>query len=270
MKSNFSPIFAVLISLVLVAFLLVAGCTQTGTTQTQTTTPATTAPTEQATAATETQTASETPDSSDEFVVATAFNGTGDADITANLKGGIVRVLKFTQPKYSESSVTVRTGNAIFVFENVLTKEAETSNADAKNVDESVADAKYIWSQAFFVPQDIATSFKVTATDSWQADVDVPLAINSIPPVTFRGIGDFATPFFQINSGDYVINATLEDADKISMSLISFDGNIYTLDTPEIKNDKILIPFTVDESNNYLVNVACNGNWEFVLSQASN
>ncbi len=282
-KIKFSGI-TVILAVLLVAFLLVAGCTQNAATQTGTqtsaTTPATTAPTGQATAATQTtETPTVTPtegsDSSD-YKVDVSFEGSGNGDVSANLKGGIVRMLKVTQPKYEKASVTVTTGDAIYPFVNELTKEAEKSISDAKNADESFADAKYFWTQAFYVPQDIETNFKIETTGDWKIDVDVPLAINAIPPIGFRGAGDSSSPFFQINKGDYEVDVSVEDADKLSISLMSFDGKIYALDIPKVFSDSkevtpgsVKIPLKIDESGNYLVNVACNGMWELNIAPAS-
>ncbi|MBQ3718816.1 MAG: hypothetical protein II893_05425 [Methanomicrobium sp.] len=276
-KIKFSGI-TVILAVLLIAFLLVAGCTQNAATQTGAQTPAatqatpvTTAPTEQATAATQT---TATSDSSD-YKVDASFEGSGDGDVSVNLKGGIVRMLKVTQPKYEKASVTVTTGDAIYPFVNELTKEAATSIADAKNADESVADAKYIWAQAFYVPQDIETNFRIETTGDWKIDVDVPLAINAIPPIGFRGAGDSSSPFFQINKGDYTVDVSVEDADSLSISFVSFDGKLYPLDFPKASSDSkevlpgsIKIPLKIDDSGNYLVNVVCNGKWELNISPA--
>ena len=268
-KIKFSGI-TVILAVLLIAFLLVAGCTQNAATQTGTqtsaTTPATTAPT-----------ATPTGDAdSPEYTVDASFEGSGNGDVSAYLKGGIVRMLKVTQPKYEKASVVVTTGDAIYPFENELTKEAEKSIADAKNADESVADAKYIWTQAFYVPQDIETNFKIETTGDWKIDVDVPLAINAIPPIGFRGAGDGSSSFFQINKGDYTVEVSVEDADKLSISLMSFDGKIYALDIPKVFSDSkevtpgsVKIPLKIDESGNYLINVACNGMWELNIAPAS-
>ena len=282
---KFSGITAIL-AVLLIAFLLVAGCTQTataptGASQTPAATTATTAPTGQATAATQTTatptvtpTQTATPDSSD-YKLDASFEGSGDGDVSVNLKGGIVRMLKVTQPKYEKASVTVTTGDAIYPFVNELTKEAATSIADAKNADESVADAKYIWAQAFYVPQDIETNFRIETTGDWKIDVDVPLAINAIPPIGFRGAGDSSSPFFQINKGEYTVDVSVEDADSLSISFVSFDGKLYPLDFPKASSDSkevtpgnIKIPLKIDDSDNYLVNVVCNGKWELNISPA--
>ena len=229
-KIKFSGI-TVILAVLLIAFLLVAGCTQNAATQTGTqtsaTTPATTAPT-----------ATPTGDSdSPEYTVDASFEGSGNGGISTDLKGGIVRMLKVTQPKYEKASVVVTTGDAIYPFENELTKEAEKSIADAKNADESVADAKYIWTQAFYVPQDMKTNLKIETTGDWKIDIDVPLAINAVPPIGFRGAGDGSSSFFQINKGDYTVDVSVEDADKLSISLVSFDGKIYALDIPKVFSD---------------------------------
>lgn len=273
-KIKFSGI-TVILAVLLVVFLLVAGCTQNAATQTGTqtsaTTPATTAPTGQATAATPTG-----DSDSPEYTVDASFEGSDNGGISANLKGGIVRMLKVTQPKYEKASVVVTTGDAIYTFENELTKEAEKSIADAKNADESVAGAKYIWTQAFYVPQDIETNFRIETTGDWKIDIDVPLAINAVPPIGFRGAGDGSSSFFQINKGDYTVDVSVEDADKLSISLMSFDGKIYALDIPKVFSDSkegtpgsVKIPLKIDESGNYLVNVACNGMWELNIAPAS-
>lgn len=273
-KIKFSGI-TVILAVLLIAFLLVAGCTQNAATQTGTqtsaTTPATTAPTGQATAATPTG-----DSDSPEYTVDASFEGSGNGGISTDLKGGIVRMLKVTQPKYEKASVVVTTGDAIYPFENELTKEAEKSIADAKNVDESVADAKYIWTQAFYVPQDMKTNLKIETTGDWKIDIDVPLAINAVPPIGFRGAGDGSSSFFQINKGDYTVDVSVEDADKLSISLMSFDGKIYALDIPKVFSDSkegtpgsVKIPLKIDESGNYLVNVACNGMWELNIAPAS-
>ena len=283
MKIKFSGI-TVILAVLLIAFLLVAGCTQNAATQTGTQTPAatqttsaTSVPTGQATAAAATQTVTPTqtatPDSSD-YKVDTEFEGSGDRDVSVNLKGGIVRMLTFTQPKYADSSVVITTGDAIFVFENALSKEAKAAyTGDAGKG----AGTPYIWSQAFYVPQDIETAFTIDTTGDWKADVKVPLAINAIPPVSLRGLGDAASPFFQINPGDYEIDATLENADNFGVTLMSFDGKIYPLDTPKFTDAQlngntreVKIPFMVEDGNNYLVNVICNGKWELTLAPAGN
>ena len=273
-KIKFSGI-TVILAVLLVAFLLVAGCTQNAATQTGTqtsaTTPATTAPTGQATAATPTG-----DSDSPEYTVDASFEGSDNGGISTDLKGGIVRMLKVTQPKYEKASVVITTGDAIYPFENELTKEAEKSIADAKNADESVADAKYIWTQAFYVPQDMKTNLKIETTGDWKIDIDVPLAINAVPPIGFRGAGDGSSSFFQINKGDYTVDVSVEDADKLSISLMSFDGKIYALDIPKVFSDSkevtpgsVKIPLKIDESGNYLVNVACNGMWELNIAPAS-
>ncbi|WP_319379144.1 hypothetical protein [uncultured Methanocorpusculum sp.] len=191
----------------------------------------------------------------------TSFSGTGNESIATELPAGVY-------------TVTITQANITAV--SVETKETETF-IEGRYTDAAVAAAKtadgWVWTYALLT--DANPTLVINATGDWKAEFAFPQQIDGVPPQTFTGIGNAATPFFMINEGNvsFAIKATNNTA--IGVCLMDYDGNpvmdkTNTFEEPlayhlGTYNDTLVVPIT--KSGNYLLNVICDGEWSVVVSE---
>ncbi|UUX93321.1 hypothetical protein [Methanoplanus endosymbiosus] len=250
--------------LLIAGFALSAGCT--GSSGADKTPAATAAPTaEETTAATPEETAVKTPQptpvSGEEKA---SLSGKGDVNASVELAGG-VHLLTFTQDKADKSEIAVRTEKDYIGLTNLYNE---------KVADKSMKDGKYYWTQAFMLEEDAVADVEVYADSEWTLDFSFPQMINGIVPQTFTGAGNKATPFFQINEGDYNISIKADNNQLIEVHLMDYYGNPVMVDNAEMPlayhegaYDNV-VTVKITESCNYLMNVICDGEWTVSIEEA--
>jgi len=67
---------------------------------------------------------------------------------------------------------------------------------------------------------------EVRQEGDWSLTINPPGMINGVPPQTFTGIGNAATPSFMIPAGDYSCEITMEEGTVIGAHLIGYDGTL--------------------------------------------
>lgn len=241
---------AILLALALAGLLIASGCT--GTSDQAQTPVATPIPT-----AEETAQATATPTQP-----ANTFSGTGNDSITTELPAGVY-TMTITQATAEMSQITVETEtSAIYVqgrYSDAVADAAQTADG-------------WVWSYA--LQTDEKPTLSVNTTGDWQAAFAFPQQINGIPPQRFSGTGNAATPFFMINEGNisFAIDATNNTA--VEIHLMNYEGdpimdktNVYeeplAFHMGEYHNT-VVVPLTV--SDNYLINVICDGDWSVVVT----
>jgi len=259
MKSNSGTlIFTALIAVLAAALVLSAGCTGTSDSGAQETTVQTTAPT---TGPTELETPEEIKEAGDEEV---ALSGTGNGCVTTGLAGG-VHLLTFTQNKADSGSVDITTEKDEILIPFGFNEAV---------ADKAMKDGKYVWTQAFMIEDNAETTFDVKTDCSWNIETSFPEAINGIVPQTFTGVGNQATPFFQINAGTYNVAIKTDNNEYIAVVLFDYYGNPLMEDNVEFPlayhegtyDDSVTVG--ISESNNYLFNVICDGEWTVSIEEA--
>ncbi|WAI02203.1 hypothetical protein [Methanogenium organophilum] len=259
MRKDFILSAALLVILVAAA-VISAGCTGT----TDTTAPATATPTPEAPPAETATEATPAPTTAAPEAPATTFDGTGTGNFTVSLAGG-VHLLTVTQDSPAKTTVSISTEKDYVNAEGTL-NEAVT--------DEAMKDGKYTWSYAFMLEEDAEATVQVEATGNWTLYFSFPQQINGIVPQNFKGIGTTATPFFQINEGTYDFSIQASNNDMVEVHLMDFSGN-----DVEKKDRQMPLSFhegtyddvvtvAVNESNNYLLNVVCDGDWTVSVAEA--
>ena len=247
---------AILLALALAGLLIVSGCTGTSD---QTQTPA----------ATSLPTAEETPmpmhtppDTVPVSAPATTFSGTGNDSIATELPAGVYTVT-VTQATAKMTQLAVETETTgIYVqgrYNDTVAASAETTKG-------------WVWSYA--IQTDEKPTLTVNATGDWVADFAFPQQINGIPPQTFHGIGNAATPFFQINQGNISFKIDATNNTAVEVHLMNYEGdpimdatNVYEEPLSFHRgeyHDTVVVPFTV--SDNYLINVICDGDWSVTVT----
>lgn len=193
---------------------------------------------------------------------ATSFSGTGNDSIATELPAGVYTVT-ITQTSANVTDVTIETKETgISVqgrYSDVVAESAKTADG-------------WVWSYA--LQTDENPTLIINTTGDWKANFAAPQQIDGIPPQTFQGTGNAATPFFMINKGNisFVIKATNNTA--IEVHLMDYDGNPVMDKTNSFEqplayhlgayNDTVVVPLT--NSGNYLLNVLCDGDWSVTVS----
>ena len=262
MRKHFSVISAALLVLLVAAAVISAGCTG----NTDTTGPGTVTPTPETTVA-------ETAAPTEETVSPTAVppeapkasvSGEGNENVTVALTKGVY-VMTVTQDTPVESTIAVETDTDYIGSKNTY----NTTVAE-----QSMKDGKYYWSRAFLVGEDSDVTARVETTGNWTLSFSFPQQINGIVPQTFSGTASKATPFFQINEGTYNFSITAENNDVISVTLMDYEGNDVEVGYCEMPlpyhrgpyDDVVTV--AINESNNYLFNVECDGDWTVSVAEA--
>lgn len=259
MRKNFSIISVALLVLLMAVAVISAGCTDNSAPVNATPTPeamtnVTTAPTEETAAPTAVPPEAPT----------TSFDGTGSENVTVALSEG-ANLLTFTQDTTGESTVSITTEKDYISVRNAY---------NATVAEQSMTDGKYSWSQAFMLEEAANATVQVGTSGNWTLDFGFPQQINGIVPQTFTGAANKATPFFQINEGTYNFSITAENNDVVGVHLMDFYGNDIQenyLEMPlafhEGSYDDV-VTMAINESNNYLFNVICDGNWTVSVAEA--
>lgn len=241
-----------LLALALAGLLIASGCTGTGD---QTSTPA----------ATPLPTAPESPQVTPppaSLTPAMAFSGTGNDNIATDIPAGVYTVT-ITQSTAEETQLSVDTEKTgIYVQGRYTDAVAETAKGTNG----------WVWSYA--LQTDEKPTLTINATGDWQADFGFPQQINGVPPQTFKGTGNAATPFFMIYEGNisFAIDATNNTA--LEVHLMTYEGNP-VMDTTNTYqqplafhkgeyHDTVVVPMTASE--NYLINVICDGDWSVTVT----
>lgn len=253
-----------LLALLIAGFALSAGCT--GNSGADTTPAATATPTaEETTAATPEETAVKTPEptpvSGEEKAT---VSGSGDHKAAVELAGG-VHLLTFTQDKPDKSEISVQTKKDYIGLTSLFNESV---------AEKSMKDGRYYWSQAFMLEEDAVADVEVYTDSEWTLDFTFPQMINGIVPQTFTGAGNKATPFFQINEGDYKFSIKAENNEMVEVHLMDYYGNPVLADNAEMPlahhegtyDDVVTVK--ISESNNYLINVICDGEWTVSVEEA--
>lgn len=256
MKESFRIIMtALLLCFVLAGALCIAGCTGT----------------------TETEPAQATPEPTEEQLVippmgpgpvvaesnATTFKGIMNQSTTMPLSAGVHLMTVKTTPPSSTTVDIETTKDCVSVF-GMYSKEA-VGKAEEANVT--------TWTQAFMLEEGGDAHVGVTSESEWSVSFGAPTMIDGIPPQTFTGIGNAATPFFMIPEGDYsciihgennsILGVHLMDAE--GTSLMDADGS---KEVPLAWHEGAYngtIPLTIENSGNYLFNVISDGEWSVSL-----
>jgi len=193
----------------------------------------------------------------------TSFSGTGNGSIATELPAGVY-TLTITQASAEMTDVSVETKETGIAVQGRYT---DAVAASAKTAD------GWVWTYALVT--DGKPTLTINATGAWNADFTFPQQIDGVPPQTFMGTGNAATPFFMINKGNisFAIEATSNTA--IEVHLMDYDGNpvmdkTNTFEEPlayhmGAYNDVVIVPLT--ESGNYLLNVICDGEWSVTVTE---
>ena len=263
MRKDISIISAVLLVILVAAAVISAGCTG----NTDTTSPVTATPTPEATAAEIPETTGDVtpaPTATATEAPATTFKGTDNGNVTVSLAKG-VHLLTVKQDSSAENTVSVETEKDYISVKSTLNEAV---------ADEAVKDGKYTWSYAFMLEEDAEADVQVETTGNWTLYFSFPEQINGIVPQTFKGIGNTATPFFQINEGSYNFAIIAADNDVVGVHLMDFEGNDVEVDYREMPlafhegSYDDVVTVAINESNNYLLNVICDGDWTVSVAEA--
>ncbi|MDD4127330.1 MAG: hypothetical protein PHV39_06535 [Methanomicrobium sp.] len=206
----------------------------------------------------------QTPERFDEAKYKNIY-GTGNKTTELYLPKG-VSLFKLMQDSPVKSQVSITTIKDAFSINNVYNISASKNSMD---------DTGYYWTYAFSLEDDANASVEVETEGNWTLSFSFPLMINGIVPQTFRGAANKATPFFQINEGDYNFTIITENSEFASVTLMDYYGN-------NVMNDNRQMPLsfhyggsydntintTINESCNYLLNVFCDGDWTVSVEEA--
>jgi len=248
-----------LLILVFTAAISAAGCT--GTQNEGTITPTEIPTIEQTTEMTTAPV--ETPAASSEAGQATN-SGKGSKNIKMSLDDGIT-LLTFEQNTPEVSDIAVDAGSSHFSIQNTFPADKSIYMNE---------DGKYVSSQAFILIGGENTEISVETDSEWMFSFSFPQMINGIPPQTFEGAGNQATPFFQINKGKYKFSIKTEDNSFICVQLMDYDGNELTegVEASPLPYQKGeydgVVTVDVENSNNYLLNINCDGKWTVSVEKA--
>lgn len=265
MRKDMSIISAALLVILVAAAVISAGCTG----NTEPTVPATVTPTPDVTPE---ATSAETPTPTAEAIEAseTTFDGTGNGNVTITVplaKGA--NLLTLTQDTTAASTVSVETEKDYISVKNTFNEAVSEESMKA-----SMKDGAYYWTQAFMLEEDADATVQVETTGNWTIDFGFPQQINGIVPQTFTGVADKATPFFQINEGTYDFSIKTENNDVVGVHLMDFYGNDVEVDDRQMPlafhegSYDDVVTVTINESNNYLLNVVCDGDWTVSVVEA--
>ncbi len=208
---------------------------------------------------------------------AVSFSGAGDQKTTMPLSAGVhLLTLEIEKPDGSEpgvSKVSISTEKDAIMVEGNYTAEVQP---------DAVIDGHYRWTHAFMLSEDADAPVEVSQPAPWTLHFGFPEMINGIPPQTFTGIGNAATPFFMIPAGNYSCQITGENLTVISVWLMDYYGTmlmdgdrVAPLAFHQLRNDDFelyvgdystTVPVTIKEGDNYLFNIVCDGSWSVMFS----
>lgn len=208
---------------------------------------------------------------------AISFSGAKDQKTVMPLSAGVhlmtlkIETLDGSNP--GKSTVSISTEKDVIMVEGNYTADVQT---------DAVIDGHYLWTYAFMLEEDADADVTVSQLAPWTLQFGFPEMINGIPPQTFSGIGNRATPFFMIPAGNYTCQITAEKMTVISVWLMDYDGNLVMdgdsvapLAFHGLRNDDfklyvgdytVTVPVTIEKGNNYLFNIICDGSWSVTLS----
>lgn len=201
------------------------------------------------------------PESGD---AAATLSGSGDYKGAVELTGG-VHLFTFEQNTPENSTISISTekdGVSVSNQYNLSTAQ------------KSMKDGRYYWTYAFMLEEDARANVEVTTPSNWTLSFTVPQMINGIVPQTFTGTAGKATPFFQINEGEYNFSIKTENNTYISATLMDYYG------MPVFKDEREeplafhhgtyddVVTVKINESNNYLMNILCDGDWTVAVVKA--
>lgn len=205
------------------------------------------------------------------------ISGAGDQKTAIPLTAGVhLMTLDIEVPdgeKPRASAVSITTKKEAIMVEGTYSDEAFS---------DAIVDGRYRWTYAFMLEDDANAEIGVSQQAPWTLSFGFPEMINGIPPQSFSGIGNMATPFFMIPAGDYTCTITAEKATFINAWLMDYDGTIlmdgsHVIPLPfhELRNDdekpgaraySITVPITSTKSDNYLFNIISDGSWSVSIS----
>ncbi len=208
---------------------------------------------------------------------ADSFSGAGDQKTVMPLSAGVhMLTLEIQKPDESEpgkSTISLSTAKDAIMVEGNYTAEVRP---------DAIIDGHYRWTYAFMLSEKADATVEVSQLAPWTLHVGVPEMINGIPPQTFTGFGNAATPFFMIPAGNYNCQITGENITVISVGLMDYDGTmlmdgdrIAPLAFHQLRNDDFELyvgdyattfPVTIKEGDNYLFNIICDGSWSVTFS----
>jgi hypothetical protein len=206
-----------------------------------------------------------------------SFSGAGDQKTTMPLSAGVhMLTLEMEKPDGSEpgaSTVSISTENDAIMVEGNYTPEVRP---------DAIIDGHYHWTYAFMLEEEADATVEVSQLAPWTLHVGVPKMINGIPPQTFTGVGNKATPFFMIPAGNYSCQITGENMTVISVGLMDYNGTMLMDDDRvaplafhQLRNEDFelyvgdyatTVPVTIKEGDNYLFNIICDGRWSVTFS----
>ncbi len=208
---------------------------------------------------------------------AVSFSGAGDQKTVMPLSAGVHLItLEIEKPDGSEpgvSRVSISGEKDAIMVEGNYTPEVRS---------DAIIDGHYRWTYAFMLSEKADATVEVSQTAPWKLTFGFPEMINGIPPQTFTGVGNKATPFFMIPAGNYSSQITGENLTVISVWLMDYNGkflmdgdSVAPLPFHELRNDDFelyvgdyatTVPVTIKEGGNYLFNVVCDGSWSVIFS----
>jgi hypothetical protein len=264
MDKKITIISGCLLVLLFAAAVITAGCTGSTDDSGKTTPVPTESINKTASETTAQATAEETPASTPAASENLTISGTGDKNATINLPKG-VSLFTMVQDKPVKSLVSITTEKDGIAIENIYNESI---------IEKSMTDGKYYWTYAFSLEEEAAAKVEVTTTSEWTLDFSFPQMINGIVPQTFTGAANKATPFFQINEGEYNFSIKADNNEYVSVTLMDYYGNPVMKDNRELplsfhmgSYDEVAA-VKINESCNYLINVMCDGNWTVSVEQA--
>lgn len=206
----------------------------------------------------------ETPERFDEAKYKN-ISGTGNKTIELYLPKG-VSLFKMIQDSPVKSQVSITTIKDGISINNVYNKSASKNSMDGTG---------YYWTYPFSLEDDANATIEVETEGNWTLSFSFPQMINGIVPQTFTGAANKATPFFQINEGDYKFTIKTENSEFVSVTLMDYYGNSVMDDNRQMPlsfhyggSYDNTINTTINESCNYLLNVICDGDWTVSVEEA--
>ncbi|EHQ36525.1 hypothetical protein [Methanoplanus limicola] len=194
--------------------------------------------------------------------------GKGKGNVKMALEDGI-KLLTFEQNEPAVSYIMVDGKNSRFEAQNTF--PADKSIYINK-------DGKYVSSYACNIISDGSSDISVETDSEWKVSFSSPQIIDVLPPQTFEGAGNQATPFFRIDKGGYDFTIKSENSSFIFVQLMDDDGHHLCKDLSE-DFDAIPLPYqegdyngtvgtTIEKSTNYLLNINCDGKWTISVEKS--
>lgn len=261
MSKNSAFFFAALVFVLILGAVAASGCT--GDSNEENKTPASSPLQTQKAEGTEIA-PDETPERFDDPKYQT-ISGTGNKTTQVYLPKG-VSLFKLMQDEPVKSQVSITTIKDGISINNIYNKSAFMN---------SMVETGYYWTYAFSLEDDANASVEVETEGNWTLSFSFPLMINGIVPQKFTGVANKATPFFQINEGEYSFSIKTENSEFASVTLMDYYGNYVMEDNRQMPlafyyGDLFnsTVNTTIDESCNYLLNVVCDGDWTVCVEAA--